>query len=128
MKIRYRPVAFSLASLFVCVAMDVSAQGAGAGADFNRADRAQIQESERLQRVDPPVREDPIGNALIGGAVTGTMKGAAAGAVSAVKGGAVGSAVQGARQGIEENRQENLNTGRGGATDPRYDPRSLAID
>lgn len=111
-----------------CVALSasiVSAQTAGAGADYNRAERAKAQEIERLERVDPPVRPDPLGNALIGGGVTGTMKGAAAGAASAVRSGAIGATVQGTKDSIERNRAENNKTGRGSDKDPRYDPRSL---
>ena len=48
-----------------------------------KADRTRAAEQQRLERVDPPVRPDPLGNALIGGAVTGSMKGAAAGAAAA---------------------------------------------
>lgn len=78
--------------------INAHAQAAGAGAEFNNAERIQIQEFNRLERVDPPIRPDPIGNALIGGAVTGSMGGAAAGAASAVRGAAVGTAVEGAKQ------------------------------
>jgi predicted Rossmann-fold nucleotide-binding protein len=77
------------------------AQAAGAGADFNRADRvdtAREAERQRLERVDPPIHPDPLGNALIGGGVTGVMKGAAAGAASAIRGAAIGTAVQQAKE------------------------------
>jgi hypothetical protein len=80
---------------------NVYAQAAGAGADFNKADRAATAkeaERQRLEKVDPPIRPDPVGNALIGGAVTGSMKGAAAGAVSAIRGAAIGTAVQEAKE------------------------------
>jgi len=102
-----------------------SAQTAGAGAEHNKAEREKAQENARLERVDPPIRPDPLGNALIGGAVTGTMKGAAAGAVSAARGGAIGSTVQATKDSIKENKAENAKTGRGRENDPRYDPRSL---
>lgn len=102
-------------------AMSVYAQAAGAGADFNRAERAAIQERQRLERIDPPIQSDPLGNALIGGAVTGTMRGAAAGAASALRSATLGSAVQEIRRNADENRR----TGRGGPDDPRYNPATL---
>jgi hypothetical protein len=61
------------------------------------ANRPSPEEVARVNRVDPPIKPDPLGNALIGGAVTGTMKGAAAGAVAAVRGAAVGQAIQAAK-------------------------------
>ncbi|MBR1147503.1 hypothetical protein [Bradyrhizobium sp. AUGA SZCCT0431] len=118
----YGIVLVAATSLFTTSAM---AQCAGCGADFNRAERSRIQEQQRLERVDPPIRPDPIGNALIGGAVTGTIRGATAGAVSTLRSGAVGTAVQSAKDGIERNKAQNQQTGRGGSTDPRYDPRAL---
>ncbi len=71
---------------------------ANCGAEFNQAERAKMQELNRLERVDPPVRPDPIGNALIGGGVTSAMKGVGAGAVSAIRGAAIGTAVQGTKE------------------------------
>ncbi|MCB9812079.1 hypothetical protein H6778_00255 [Candidatus Nomurabacteria bacterium] len=35
-------------------------------------------EMRRLEQVDPPIRPDPVGNAIIGGVVAGTVKGSAA--------------------------------------------------
>lgn len=105
--------------------LGAQAQGAGAGADFNMADRAKVREQTRLEKVDPPIRPDPLGNALIGGAVTGTMKGAAAGATSAIRSGAAGAAVQSAKDDIAKSKAENQRTGRGGADDPRYNPATL---
>ena len=75
---------------------ELYAQSAGAGADSNRADRqAVIREAEkqRIHQADKPVRPDPVGNALIGGGVTGAMKGAAAGASSAARGAIIGGTV-----------------------------------
>ena len=100
-------------------------QAAGAGADYNKADRARVQEQTRLERVDPPIRPDPVGNALIGGAVTGTIKGAAAGAVSAGRGAAAGSTAQAVKQDIQKSKAENAQSGRGGPSDPRYNPSTL---
>lgn len=97
------------------------AQCAGCGANHNRTERARIQENQRLERVDPPIRPDPVGNALIGGAVTGTMRGAAAGAASAARSGAIGGTVQEIRRGQTDNQR----TGRGGSSDPRYNPGTL---
>lgn len=124
MKSKSSVIASCVASAALAAGM-ASAQTAGAGAEHNKAERAKAQENARLEKVDPPIRPDPIGNALIGGAVTGTMKGAAAGAVSAVRGGAIGSTIQEAKSSIEKNKADNNETGRGGDKDPRYDPRSL---
>ena len=103
---RYHHI-LSLSALLACVghSTNASAQAAGAGADFNKKERAVLQEQRRLDRVDPPIRPDPLGNALMGGVVTGTIKGAAAGAASAARSAAVGTAVQEAKQGIQERRR-----------------------
>jgi hypothetical protein len=104
------------------------AQAAGACcAGSNKAERAKIQEQEqkRLERVDLPIRPDPVGNALIGGVVTGTIKGAAAGTVSSIRGAVVGSTVQNVIEDIQKSKEENKQSGRGGPSDPRYDPRTL---
>jgi uncharacterized membrane-anchored protein YitT (DUF2179 family) len=109
--------AFVITSVFVAVA---HAQAAGAGANFNKAERAQIQERARLERVDPPIRPDPLGNAIIGGVVSGAFKGAvtagagsisdavkagaAAGALSMSRGAAVGTAVQGAKDAVQKGK------------------------
>jgi hypothetical protein len=106
-------------------AINAYGQAAGAGADYNKADRARVSEQQRLERVDPPIRPDPVGNALIGGAVTGSMKGAAAGAASAVRGAATGSAIQGIKDDIRTNTEQNKQSGRGGPSDPRYNPGTL---
>lgn len=77
------------------------AQVAGGGADYNTSDRAASSrevERQRLDAVDPPIQKDPLGNALIGGGVTGIMKGAGAGAASVVKGTALGTAVEAAKE------------------------------
>lgn len=87
----------------------VFAQAAGAGADFNRADRkatAREAERQRVQAYDKPIRPDPIGNALIGGGVAGAMAGAsggaaagaAAAAASTARGAAIGTAVEKVRE------------------------------
>ena len=73
------------------------AQCAGCGADYNKADR-QATEIERIRQYDKPIRPDPVGNALIGGGVTGVLKGAAAGAASAARGAAIGTGVEKARE------------------------------
>lgn len=72
-------------------------QCAGCDADYNKGDR-QATEIERIRQYDKPIRPDPVGNALIGGGVTGVTKGAAAGAASAVRGAAIGTGVQKARE------------------------------
>lgn len=88
--------AFGLATLISVGAGSASfAQCAGCGADYNKADRrttARIAEDQRLQRVDPPIKKDPLGNALIGGGVSGALRGAAAGVSSVFTGTATGAA------------------------------------
>lgn len=74
------------------------AQAAGAGADFNKADRKNA-EIQRIINYDKPVKKDPLGNALIGGGVTGLIKGSAGAAVqSVVTGTATGAAVEKAKE------------------------------
>lgn len=118
-------VALAAFALSLGFAVDAVAQAANAGADFNKAERARAQEDRRLQKVDPPIKPDPLGNAIMGGVVTGAMRGAAAGAVSTVRGAAVGGALQEGKQIIERRRTENQKSGRGGSDDPRYNPGTL---
>lgn len=106
-------------------AAQAQAQAANAGAKFNQAERAQAQELRRLEKVDPPIKEDIVGNALVGGAVTGTLRGAAAGAAAAVRSGALTGTAQAVREDAKKAKKENAQTGRGSATDPRFDPRTL---
>lgn len=136
MKVRFMLSAAALA-LMSAFASQAQAQAAGAGADFNKAERAQIQERARLERVDPPIRPDPVGNALIGGAVSGVVKGVVTGTASsvgdAIKAGAAAGALTtgrsalagGAIQAVKENKQQNLKSGRGGPDDPRFNPATL---
>ena len=88
--------AVGLATLISIGAVSASfAQCAGCGADYNRGDRratAREAENQRLQRVDPPIKKDPLGNALIGGGVSGALRGAAAGVSSVFTGTATGAA------------------------------------
>ena len=77
------------AAILLAVALPsaVLAQAAGGGADFNKADRKEVRkqvEVDRLKIVDKPVRPDPIGNALIGGAVAGVVRGSATAAATGV--------------------------------------------
>jgi hypothetical protein len=91
-------VSVALASVLATSAL---AQCAGCGADYNKADRAataRLAERQRLDRVDPPVQKDPLGNALIGAGITGVVTGSAAAAARAVVTGTVtGAAIQGAK-------------------------------
>lgn len=59
-------------------------------------------ELERLDKVDPPIKEDPVGNAIIGGVATGSIKGAVAGAISAARGALVGGAIQQGKEKVKE--------------------------
>ncbi|BEP54501.1 hypothetical protein GmRootV118_17450 [Variovorax sp. V118] len=70
----------------------VWAQAAGAGAEYNKREAAKMQEVRRLEKYDKPLRDDPIGNALTGGAATGLVRGAAAGAVGTASRAATGTA------------------------------------
>jgi len=104
-----RNVAASLPNIVIMAAMALSAglaatnacaQAAGAGASFNRTDRAAtaaVAERQRLERIDTPIRPDPLGNALLGGPVHGVIRGAAVGLTSIVTGTATGAALQRAR-------------------------------
>lgn len=81
-------------------------------------------EDKRLREYDKPVREDPIGNALIGGAVTGVLKGgAAAGAQSAVKGAATGTATQRAKEATKGKVDAGARTTNEGSANKSSGPR-----
>jgi hypothetical protein len=67
-------------------------------------------ENERLKAYDKPVQADPIGNALIGGAVTGAVKGATAGATSAVRGATIGTAASETKK-IAKDKGDNSDRG-----------------
>jgi len=63
------------------------AQCASCSADYNKSDReaaARFVERQRLERIDPPIQKDPLGNGLIGGGVIGIVRGSAAAAAQAV--------------------------------------------
>jgi hypothetical protein len=91
-------VSLALASLLATSAL---AQCAGCGADYNRADNAataRLAERQRLDRVDPPIQKDPLGNAIIGAGITGLVTGSAAAAARAMVTGTVtGAAIQAAK-------------------------------
>lgn len=92
------------AALATLVATSALAQCASCGADYNKADRnatARLAERQRLDRVDPPIQKDPLGNALIGAGVTGLVTGSAAAATRAiVTGTATGAAIQAAKDAV----------------------------
>ena len=84
---------------------DAMAQAAGAGADYNRQEaqrlaqeRARQQafdaEVRRLEQIDKPLQNDPLGNALIGGGVNTLAKGLAAGATSVATGSGTATVIQ----------------------------------
>ena len=91
--------------------------------------------------MDPPIRPDPLGNAIIGGVVSGVAKGAvtaragsisdalkagaAPGALSTARGATVGGTTQVLKDAIEMSNEQNLKSGRGGPDDPRYNPARL---
>lgn len=74
------------------------AQAAGADADYNKAEREKQTEIKRLEAIDKPLRNDPFGNALIGGGVNTVAKGVAAGAASVIKSGAAGAVIESVKQ------------------------------
>jgi hypothetical protein len=90
------PILISMAA--VIVTTNAFAQCAGCGADYNKADReatARLAERQRLERIDPPIRKDPLGNALIGAGAAGLVRGSATAAGRAIiTGTAVGAALQ----------------------------------
>ena len=59
----------------------VYAQVAGANADYNKDDRTNTR-NQALFNYDKPLRDDPVGNALVGGAVNGVIKGSVAAAAT----------------------------------------------
>jgi hypothetical protein len=62
-------------------------------------------EEERLTRIDPPVRPDPVGNALIGGAVSGAISGPVAGVATFVRQAVTGSAIELGREKMKQNQK-----------------------
>jgi hypothetical protein len=44
-----------------------------------------------VERIDRPIQNDPLGNALIGGGVSGIVRGTAAGITSVITGTAIGT-------------------------------------
>lgn len=94
-------VTLTLASI-TAFSSHVYAQAAGADADYNRAERNKQAEIKRLEAIDKPLRNDPLGNALIGGGVNTATRGIAAGAASFMKSGAAGVAVESAKQASDD--------------------------
>jgi len=94
-----------MAAIAAAASINVGAQTATAGADYNRVARANAQESARTEKLDRPVRTDPIGNSIIGGGATGMVRGAAAGVVTAARGAAVGTAAQSAKDAAKNVQQ-----------------------
>jgi len=85
----YSLVVISTLSLFCLVALSGSAiaQCAGCDSDYNKQERAELEkqaEIERIEQNDPPLKDDPLGNALVGGAVTGAMTGSVSAAATDV--------------------------------------------
>ncbi|QOF76099.1 hypothetical protein [Variovorax sp. 38R] len=84
--------AVAMTVVLAITAPGVWAQAAGAGAEYNKREAARMQEVRRLEKYDKPLRDDPIGNALTGGAATGLVRGAAAGAAGTASRAATGTA------------------------------------
>lgn len=61
----------------------LSAQCATCGPDYNKVDRPKT-EVQRVTDYDKPVQKDPVGNALIGGGVSGVIKGSVGAAATSV--------------------------------------------
>jgi hypothetical protein len=101
---RMKKVIFILpmAALVAAAASHGYAQCAGCGADYNKADRetaARLVERQRLEKIDPPIEKDPLGNAIIGGSLTGIVRGSVGATANAiVTGTAAGAAMQQARE------------------------------
>lgn len=67
------------------------------GSSSGQAQGGSNAQLQQLQRIDPPVQTDPVGNAIIGGAVSGTLNGSAAAAAAGyLRSLAIGTAVQAA--------------------------------
>jgi hypothetical protein len=122
---RFSAIAAALSLSVYLNGTDVLARGADRAPAATQAAGLLVEVQQRTDRPEPGLQPDPIGNAIIGGAVTGTLRGAAAGAISTLRGGAIGAAGQALREDIDRSRLDNQQSGRGGANDPRYDPRTL---
>ena len=58
-----------------------------------------LAERQCLEKIDPPIQKDPLGNAIIGGGVSGVVRGSVGAAARAiVTGTATGATMQKARQ------------------------------
>jgi hypothetical protein len=79
-------------------------QCAGCGADYNKADRAATAreaERQRLDRVDPPIQKDPLGDAIISGGIAGLTTGSVvAGARAFITTTAMGLATEKAKEAL----------------------------
>ncbi len=67
--------------------------------DADRKAQAQARERKRIEAYDKPIKPDPVGNALVGGAVAGAVTGATQGAAAAASAGAA-SIVRGTAIGV----------------------------
>lgn len=91
-------VKIALSLVAATVVSTAYSQGAGAGAEFNRKDRQET-EVQRLKNYDKPVYKDPVGNAIIGGGVTGVLKGSGGAAAKSV---GTGSAINHGKKKIHD--------------------------
>jgi hypothetical protein len=102
MRMKKQILILAMAAVVAAAASDGYAQCAGCGADYNKADReaaARLVERQRLEKIDPPIQKDPLGDAIIGGGVTGIVRGSVGAAARAiVTGTAAGAAMQKARE------------------------------
>lgn len=82
------------------------AQCAGCNADFNRADRANVERQKQIERIeanDKPLRSDALGNGLFGGGLSAAREGARGVVTSIVKSVSLGEAGERARARRERN-------------------------
>lgn len=100
-------ILFSTISLAACLMLPslAAAQCAGCNADQNKADRAEVEKQKKIEQIeknDPPLKNDPVGNALIGGAVGGATGGISGAAGATVRGATAATTVEVVKEKVKD--------------------------